>query len=89
MARYMCECTKLLGWIQTHREIKQQAKQNFTNTDYACKLYNLAHLEKQITPPKEPQFVDFYQPSEQHKQGELLFVGGSALTLGYAAFPLL
>ena len=26
-----------------------------------------------------------YQPSELQKQGELLFVGGSALALGYAA----
>jgi len=38
---------------------------------------------------KEPQFSDFYQPSEMQKQGELLFVGGSMLALGYAAFCFL
>jgi len=32
------ERTKLLDWIETNRENKAQAKQNFTNTDYAFKL---------------------------------------------------
>jgi len=40
MAKYTRDRTKLLDWIQTNREIKEQAKQNFTNTDYAVKLYN-------------------------------------------------
>jgi len=42
-----------------------------------------------MTLPKEPKFSDFYQPSEAQKQGELIFVGGSALALGYAAFRFL
>ena len=33
MAKYMCDCMMLLDWIKTNREIKEQAKQNFTNTD--------------------------------------------------------
>jgi len=33
MAKYTRDCTKLLDWIQTNREIKEQANQNFTNTD--------------------------------------------------------
>ena len=33
MAKYMCDRTMLLDWIKTNREIKEQAKQNFTNTD--------------------------------------------------------
>ena len=86
-ARYSQERTKLLDWIDTNRENKQLAKQNFTNTDYAFKLYNQAHPN--MTLPKEPKFSDFYQPSEAQKQGELLFVGGSALALGYAAFRFL
>jgi len=65
------------------------AKQNFTNTDYAFKLYNQAHPNQKMTLPKEPKFSDFYQPSEAQKQGELLFVGGSTLALGYAAFRFL
>ncbi|KAL9983856.1 hypothetical protein ACROYT_G006097 [Oculina patagonica] len=81
-AKYSRDRTKLLDWIETNNEIKQQAKQNFTNTDYAFKLYNQAHPDKQMIPPKEPKFSDFYQPSEQQKQGELMFVGAGALALG-------
>ena len=88
MAKYTHDGTVLLDWIKTNREIKEQAKQNFTNTDYTFKLYNQAHPDKQIT-VKEPCFADFYQPSEQQKQRELLFVGGSTLALGYTAFPFL
>jgi len=88
-ARYAHERTKLLDWIETNRENKELAKQNFTNTDYAFKLYNQAHPEQKMTLPKEPKFSDFYQPSEAQKQGKLIFVGSSALALGYAAFRFL
>ncbi|KAL9982940.1 hypothetical protein ACROYT_G005055 [Oculina patagonica] len=81
-AKYSRDRTKLLDWIQTNAEIKEQAKQNFTNTDYAFKLYNQAHPDKQMIPPKEPKFSDFYKPSEQQKQGELVFVGAGALAFG-------
>ena len=86
MEKYMCERMQLLDWIETNREIKDQAKQNFTNTGYAFKLYNQAHPDYKLTQPKEPKFSDMYQPSELQKQGERLFVGGGALLLGYLAF---
>jgi len=70
-------------------QIKAEAKQNFTNTDYAFKLYNQAHPDEQMEPPKEPKFSDFYQPNEQQKKGELAFVGAGALALGYAVFRFL
>ena len=89
MENYTCERTQLLDWIETKREIKDQAKQNFRNTDYALKLYNQVHPDQSLTLPKEPKFSDMYQPSELQKQGELLFVGGSELALGYAAFRFL
>ena len=89
MEKYTRERTKLLDWIETNREIKAQANQNFTNTDYAFKLYNQAHPDYKLTQPTEPKFSDMYQPSELQKQGELLFVGGGALGLGYAAFRFL
>ena len=88
-ARYSQERTKLLDWIETNRENKQLAKQNFTNTDYTFKLYNQAHPDRKMTLPKEPKFSDFYQPSKAQKHGELLFVGGGALALGYATFRFL
>ena len=89
MEKYNQEQTQLLDWIQTNREIKAQADQNFTNTDYAFKLYNQAHPDYKLTQPTKPIFSDMYQPSKLKKQGELLFVGGGALALGYAAFRFL
>ena len=85
-AKYTRDRTKLLDWIQTNAEIKEEAKQNFTNKDYAFKLYNQVHPEERMIPPKEPQLSDFYQPSEQQKNGELLYVGTGALARGYVAF---
>ena len=85
-AKYTCDRTKLLDWIQTSAQSKAQAEQNFTNTDYAFKLYNQAHPDERMIPPKEPEFSDFYQPSERQKNDELLYVGAGALALGYAAF---
>ena len=64
-------------------ESKMKQNQNFTNTDFALKLYNKVHQQK-FDHLKEPQFSDFFQPSEQQKQGELIFVGTSALALGFA-----
>jgi len=76
-ARYSQERTKLLDWIKTKRENKALAKQNFTNTDYAFKLYNQAHPDRKMTLPKEPKFSNFYQPSKAQKQGEHLFVAAA------------
>jgi len=84
--KYTRDRTQLLDWIATNAQTKEQAKQNFTNTDYAFKLYNQAYPDEQVVPPKEPEFSDFYQPSEQQKKGELMLVGAGALALGYAAF---
>ena len=87
--KYTHDRTQLLHWIVTNAQTKEQAKQNMTNMDYAFKLYSQAHPDKQMVPPKEPKFSDFYQPSEQQKNGELPFVGAGALGLGYAAFRFL
>lgn len=38
-----------IGWI--YCEIKEQAKQNVTNTDYTFKLYKQAYPDQQITLP--------------------------------------
>ena len=77
MAKYTRDRNKLLDWIETNREIKERTKENFTTTEYAFKLYNQAHPDRQ-----------YYQPSEMQKQGESIFVGGSAFALAYAAFCL-
>ena len=74
---------KLNDWIMTNDRIKDEAKENFKNTDYALKLYNKIHQDDLNL--REPQFSDFYQPSTQQKQGEIIYVGASALAIGFAA----
>ena len=74
---------KLNDWIMTNDRIKDEAKQNFKITDYALQLYNKIHQDD--IDLREPQFSDFYQPSAQQKQGEIIYVGASALTIGFAA----
>jgi len=81
--KYQQNRTKLLDWIATNHEIKDEAKENFGNTDYALKLYNKTHQDQMDL--KEPQFSDFYKPSVQQKQGEIIYVGASALAIGLAA----
>ena len=74
---------KLNDWIMTNDRIKDEAKENFKNTDYALKLYNKIHQDDLSL--REPQFSDFYQPNAQQKQGEIIYVGASALAIGFAA----
>jgi len=38
--KYQWNRTKLLDWMATKHEIKDEVKENFENTDYALKLYN-------------------------------------------------
>ena len=54
---------KLNDWIMTNDRIKDEAKENFKNTDYALQLYNKIHQDDLKL--REPQFSDFYQPSAQ------------------------
>ena len=67
----------------TNDRIKDEAKENIKNTDYALKLYNKIHQDDLKL--REPQFSDCYQPSAQQKQGEIIYVGASALAIGFAA----
>ena len=81
--KYQENRTKLLDWIATNDRIKDEAKQNLENTDYALKLYNETHRDQMDL--NEPQFSDFYKPSVQQKQGEMIYVGASALAIGLVA----
>ena len=90
MEKYTLEHTQLLDWIETNREIKAQANQNFTNTDCAFKFYNQAHPDYKLTQPTAPKFSDMYQPSELQKQGKLLFCrrGRASAWIRGFSFPL-
>ena len=87
-AQYQKDRTQLLDWVAEQDREKNQAFHDFQNTDQALALCNQTHRAK-VALPQEPKFSDYYKPSPQQKNGELLFIGASTLALGYAAFRFL
>ena len=61
--KYQENRTKLLNWIATNDRVKEQAKQNFVDMDYALKLYNSVCNQYL-------QLSDFYKPSTSQQQDE-------------------
>ena len=84
-AKWQKDRTELLDWIAEQDCVKDKARHDFQDTDRALALYNQTHRAK-VALPKEPQFSDFYKPSQQQKNGKLLFIGASTIALGFAAF---
>ena len=87
-AQYQKDRTQLLDWVAEQDREKNKAFHDFQDTDAALALYNQTHRAK-VAMPQEPKFSDYYKPSPQQKNGELLFIGASTLALGYAAFRFL
>ena len=87
-AKYQTDRTELLDWVAAQDRLKNKAMHDFKDTDQALALYNQTHRAK-VALPQEPKFSDYYKPSPQQKNGELLFIGARMLALGYAAFRFL
>ena len=87
-AQYQKDRTQLLDLVAEQDREKNKAFHDFQNTDAALALCNQTHQTK-VVMPQEPQFSDYYKPSPQQKNSELLFIGASTLALGYAAFRFL
>ena len=87
-AKYQKDRTELLDWMAEQDSEKDKAIHDFQTTDQALAFYNETHRAK-VALPKEPEFSDFYKPSPQQKNGELLFIGAGTLALGYAALRFL
>ena len=87
-AQYQKDRTELLDWIAEQDREKYKAIHDFQDTDQALALYKQTHRAK-VALSKEPEFSDYYKPSPQQKNGELLFIGASTLALGYAAIRFL
>ena len=87
-AKYQKDRTELLDWVAAQDRLKNKTIHDFQDTDRALALYNQTHRAK-VALPKEPKFSDFYKPSPQQKNGELLFIGAGTLALGYAALRFL
>ena len=74
---------------RTTRNIKKigesySIEQNFENTDEALKLYNKFHPDENLQ-IDEPVFSDYYRPSKEQKIGEMVYVSGGMMVLGYMA----
>ena len=73
-AEYQEKRQKLIDWKMQQKDEKYQASKNISKTNEAFELYGQIH---------EPKFSDYYKPSENQKTGEMLYVGGGMLALGY------
>ena len=63
-----------------------------SNTDEALKLYNRVHEavdQPQITLGKEPDFGNYYKPSNSQKTGEIVYVSAGMLGVVYLASKFL
>ena len=87
-AKWQKDRTELLDWVAKQDRIKDKAIHDFQDTDRALALYNQTHRAK-VALPKEPEFSDFYKPSPQQTNGELLFIGATTLAVSYAILRFL
>ena len=73
---------RLLDWVDANRPNDAIAIQNLSNTNEALKLYNRTYPDENLE-VNEPIFPNYYRPSNDQKIGEILYVGGGMLPLGY------
>ena len=77
--------TKRLDFINKRLREKNEARTYINNVDEAMLEYYRV-FTKQIKPlPPEPELSDFYHPSENQKNGKLLFI---AVGTGIATYAL-
>ena len=71
----------VLDWNSQRRDKEEQAAQDMGNTDEALKLYNRVH--QAVGQPqvhlKEPDFRNYYKPSDSQKTAEIVYVVGGML----------
>ena len=80
---------KLLDFIIKRLREKNEARAYINNADKAMLEYYLVFV-RQIKPlPPEPQFSDFYHPSEGQTNGESVFVRVHADQIPYAIYKCL
>ena len=85
-AAYQEKRQRLLDWYNQQRDEEHQASQNLTDTDEAFKLYSQTHPDYSL---QEPRLSDYYRPSDDQRMGEMAYVGGGMLALGYVASKFL
>ena len=78
-AEYQEKRQKLMDWKMKKKDEKYQASKNISTTNEQFELYEQM---------QEPKFSDYYRPSNNQKMGEMVYVGGGMLVLGYMASKL-
>ena len=83
-AAYQEKRQTFINWEDENRRNNAIASRNFAKTDEALKYYNKMHPNAFLS-DEPPQFSDYYRPSKNQKVGEMAYVGGGTLALGYIA----
>lgn len=73
---------KTLDYLNRRLHDQQQSDEDFADADQALRVYN-SLMEKR------PKLSDFYTPSEPQKQSEYLFILGSVILTGIAAYKFM
>ena len=83
---------RVMDWYSQRRDKEDIAARDMSNTDEALKLYNRVHEavdQPQITLGKEPDFGNYYKPSNSQKTGEIVYVSAGMLGIVYLASKFL
>ena len=74
---------RVMDWYSQRRDEQDIAARDLSNTDAALKLYNKVHSEDKSL--DEPNFNDYYKPSNGQKTGEIAYVSAGMLGIVYLA----
>ena len=74
---------RVMDWYSQRRDEQDIAAQDLSNTDETLKLYNKVHSQNQSL--NEPNFNDYYKPSNGQKTGEIAYVSAGMLGIVYLA----
>ena len=80
---------KRLDFINKRLRDKDEAKTYINNVDEAMLEYYCVFVKKIKPLPPEPELSDFYHPSENQKNGDLLFVVVGTGIVTYALYKYL
>jgi len=79
--------TERLNWVNEQLRRKSVAEQNFRDIDAAFDEYARV-TGKTLPPDPYPQLSDFYTPSDDQKERELIFVALGMAAIGFASYEI-
>ena len=79
---------RVMDWYSSRRDEQDIAARDLSNTDEALKLYNKVHSQEIIV-GNEPNFSNYYKPSNSQKTGEIVYVSAGMLGVIYLASKFL